>query len=115
VQILSHTVKEELPAIILVVNDTFTFDCRSHGVDNVVYIFSREQISNFTRRKQIINEDEEAFIGDLTFGEQEHDTFVFLSSFDIHLLQIDFKISETVGRGNDNSHGLEHADCRAKS
>jgi len=48
VQILLDTVDKELPAVVFVVNKTLTFDGRSNIVNNLLNIFSWEQVRNFT-------------------------------------------------------------------
>ena len=95
-KVLSDAVKEELPTIILVIDETCTFNGASHGVDNVVNVFSWEEVSDFTRGQQIIDGHEETLVSDLTLSEEEHDTFIFLTSLEVHLLEIHLKVSETV-------------------
>ena len=78
-KVLANTVKEELPAVVLVVNQTFGFDSRADSSHDTIDILSWEEICNLTGRKQVINEHKEALIGDLTFSEEEHDTLILLA------------------------------------
>ena len=79
VKVLSDAVNEEFPAVFFVVYDTFTLDGTSDSVDNRINIFNWEEIRDFTGGKQIIDEDKEAFVCDLTFCEEEHDSFILLA------------------------------------
>jgi len=49
VQILSHSVEVELPAVVLVVNQTFSLHSTANVVNNTVEIFFSEQVRNLTR------------------------------------------------------------------
>jgi len=90
VQILLDTVDKELPAVVFVVNKTLTFDGRSNIVNNLLNIFSWEQVRNFTWTKQIVNEDEETLVSNLSFSEQEHNTLIFNTSALVVGLKISF-------------------------
>jgi len=48
VQILLYSVDEELPAVVFVVHKTLTLHGRSYIVDNLLTIFSWEEVRNFT-------------------------------------------------------------------
>ena len=115
VKVLADAIEEELPAVVLVIDYAFAFHCASHRVHDVIDVFNGEEVGDLTRGKQIIDEDEEALIGDLTFSEEEHEALIFLTCLDVHLLQVYLEICETVRRGNDDRHSLEHADGRTES
>ena len=99
-QVSSDSVVEEVHAVILGVLHTFTLDGTSNGVHDAINIFSGEEISDLTRRQKIIEVNQESLVGNLTFSEEEHDTFISDTRFHVELLEIGFKITHTVSGGD---------------
>ena len=50
-KVLSNSIKEELPAVFLIVNDALALDSGSNVVYNAFKFFVVEKIINFTRGK----------------------------------------------------------------
>lgn len=109
-EVLSDTIDEELPGVVLVVEKASAFDGIADRGDDSIDVFSWEEIRDFSRGEQIVDEHKEALVGDLTLSEEEHETFILDTSLHVHLLEINLEVGETVGRRDDNGHGLECAD-----
>jgi hypothetical protein len=110
VEVLLHTVNEELPAVVLVVNEALGLNGWAHGVDNTINVFGEEEVGDLTGGKQIVDEHKEAFVGDLAFSEEEANTFVLGSRLHEHLLEINLQLVDSVGGGDHNADGRGASD-----
>ena len=79
VKVSLDTVNEELPAVFFVVENAFALDGTSDTIDDAIDILNREEISDLTGGEQIIDEDKETLVGDLTFSEEEHESLILLA------------------------------------
>lgn len=52
--------------------------------------------------QKIIEEDEEALVGNLVVGEEEHHTLILLASPLVHVLQVRLQVSKTIRAGDHN-------------
>jgi hypothetical protein len=109
-EILSNSVVEEVHAVILGISHSFTLDCTSNGVEDVVVFFSGEEIGDLTGRQKIIEVDQESLVGNLTFSEEEHKTLISDTGLEVEFDKIGLEIIHTIGRGDHDTNSGIGAD-----
>jgi len=95
-EVLAHTVNEEFPAGFLGWNETLTLHCSEHGLNNLVNTIAIEQIGDFSGGKQIIDENHELLLGNLSFGEEEAKTLILASCTRVIVLEVSLQVIHAV-------------------
>jgi len=110
VKILTRLIDEPIPAVVSGIGDALPFHFGSHIIDNLIFFIRGVKVGNFSRGQQIIDVDQESFIGDLPFGKEPEQAFVLDGGFGVVDLDIGFQIGKTVTGGNRDIHRGEIHD-----
>ena len=87
-QITSNPVEEVTPTAGVVVVQAVSFDFIAQSIDNVLDLIRGKEVGHFSRREEIVDEDEEGLVGHLAVSHEKDDALVFQASPTEHLSQI---------------------------
>mmetsp|Transcript_52189 Transcript_52189/g.91117 ORF Transcript_52189/g.91117 Transcript_52189/m.91117 type:complete len:856 (+) Transcript_52189:3115-5682(+) len=115
VQVAANLADEEVPAVGAVRHQAQGLHLVGHAVHNRVHLIHREQIGNVSTREKIVDEHQEALVGDLGVSQQEHDALLLEACLVVHALQVLLEVVDAVVRRDHNLHHLEAADERRET
>ena len=109
VQILLDRVHEPTPAIFSRIGFALTFYFTTNVIDHGLFFVEGIKVGDFSGRQQIVDVNEESFVCNLSFGEEEKYLFFLGTAFEEHILKISFEVVHTVRGGNrDLENGHTH-------
>jgi hypothetical protein len=106
VQVSSDSVHEELEQIVCGVWDTLTLGSLSHFSEDSVKFLLVEELWNPSRRKHIIDVDQELLLRDLTVSQNEQKFGVCASSLGVHSLNVSLQVFLSVVGGHNDSEDV---------
>ena len=95
-ELFSHAVDEEPPAVLARVLQAHAFDLVPDAVDHVLDLVVGQQIGDLAGRQQIVNQHQELLVGHLRVGHQEHHADVFQTRLNVQSADVNFQIGNAI-------------------
>lgn len=103
-------VDEVPPDNVPVVSAPFGLALGPELVDDHLLLVSGVEVGNLARGEQVIDVDQEPFVGDLAFGEKEEVALLLDSCLEVEGLDVGLEVGHGVGGGDGNGVGDEAHD-----
>ena len=111
-EVLSSLAQEEIEKLIRSIEITSLLSFSSNLTKNTIKLVLSEQFWDPTRRKDIVDVDEELIVSDLTVSQDEENLSTLDTSLKVHALNISLEIVHTVIGGHNNTNDIITQDVR---